>query len=59
MDISPNFFSAKSPSELSSSSQRALFHAWNLLALLVSSALITVLSLLLGLGMLDIEFFFD
>lgn len=50
---------ARSARELPGPGRRAFFHIWNAAALLLSSAGITVLSLMLGLGMFDIEFFFD
>ena len=50
---------ARSARELPRPGRRAFFHIWNAAALLLSSAGITVLSLMLGLGMFDIEFFFD
>ena len=55
----PSFLFASHAQELNSVWQRRLFHIWNLAALLLSSAAVTVVSLLLGLGMFDVQFFFD
>lgn len=49
---------ARSARELPGAGQRACYYIWNIAVLLLSSAGITVLSLILGLGMYSIEFFF-
>lgn len=54
-----SFTSARSDRDLTGKGQRVAFHVWNVSVLLLSSAGITVLSLLLGLGMYDVQFFFD
>ena len=50
---------ARTAGELAGTGQRVSFFVWNIAALLISSAGITVLSLLLGLGMFEIQFFYD
>lgn len=54
-----NFFLAASAQELDTRAARAAFYVWNALALFLSAAGICVLCLLLGLGMHDIQIFFD
>ncbi|MBR1456122.1 MAG: LTA synthase family protein [Oscillospiraceae bacterium] len=53
------FLRARYARDLTSRTQRALFHIWSLAALLAASVVLCVLSLFLGLGMMDIELFFD
>ena len=54
-----SFFFARRPGELSGAGQRILFYLWGAVMLLVSSAGLCVLSLLLGIGMMDIQLFWD
>lgn len=54
-----SFLFASSTSELDSRRQRILFTHWNAAVFLLSSAGITLLSLLLGLGMFPVGIFFD
>ena len=54
-----SFLFASSTSELDSRRQRILFTLWNAAVFLLSSAGITLLSLLLGLGMFPVGIFFD
>lgn len=53
------FAYARTAAELSEEKERTWFNIWNVASLLVSSAGITVLSLLLGLGMFELRLFFD
>ena len=54
-----NFITARRPDELTSRAQKNLFWVWNAAALLASSLVICVLSLMLGLGMISVEVFYD
>ncbi|MBQ9249441.1 MAG: hypothetical protein IJ179_03635 [Oscillospiraceae bacterium] len=54
-----SFLFAKRPSDLPNGGQRILFYLWGAAMLLVSSAGLCVLSLLLGIGMMDIQLFWD
>ncbi len=53
------FTRARRALELPPGRARVLYYLWNALALLLSSLVITVLSLLLGLGQFEITLFFD
>ena len=51
------FLRARRAGELESPGQRALFHLWNILALVASSFVLNVLCLRLGIGLLDTQVF--
>ena len=50
---------AHRPKDLPGAGSRVLFYLWNAAALLLSSAGLCVLSLLLGIGMMDLPLFYD
>lgn len=54
-----SIFRVQKAGELKSAGEKAAFTLWSIAALLFSSAVITVLSLLLAIGMFDIEIFYD
>lgn len=54
-----SIFRAKKAGELKNAGEKVAFTLWSIAALLFSSAVITVLSLLLAIGMFDIEIFYD
>lgn len=54
-----SFFFARRSGELPGVGQRILFYLWGAVMLLLSSAGLCVLSLLLGIGMMDIQLFWD
>lgn len=54
-----SIFQAKKASELKNAGEKAAFTLWSIAALVFSSAVITVLSLLLAIGMFEIKIFYD
>lgn len=54
-----SIFTAQKAGELKGTGRKAAFTIWSAAAILFSSAVITVLSLLLACGMFDIEIFYD